>query len=155
MRLESQFLGSLLQQLSGKCQGPSQNSQQYPCRGWEPGGRSWCVTGRRQLQTVSGPSRPPAILSSGAPGPYLAVEEAVEHRHEETLGRRGRRVKGLGQARPHPAPELPPFCPQTPALPDPTWENPHPKRSRGRAGGQAGAGRLGKGWVPGKIPGRS
>ena len=109
----------------------------------EPGGPSWCVTGRGRLQTVPGPSRPLAILSSGAPGPYLAVEEAVEHRHEETLGWRGRRVKGLGQAWPHPASELPPFCPQPPSLPGPSLGESPLEEEQGMGRG------TGRGWEAG------
>ena len=97
------------------------------------------MAGRRQLQTASGLSRPPAVLSSGAPGPHLAVEEAVEHRHEEALGWReggsrdwGRH--GLTQAQSRPQP---------PALPGPCLGESPPKEEQGPGRG------TGRGWEAG------
>lgn len=91
------------------------------------------MKGKGRLQTISGPNRPPAILSPSL-GPYLAVEETVEYRHEETLAWREKAVKGLGHVAP-PSFWAAPFPPQPPAPQAPAWENAHPWRWGGGSQG--------------------
>lgn len=60
--------------------------------------------------------RPPALLGP-ARGPYLAVEETVEHRHEETLGWREKAGQGPGVGVAPPASGCPPPLPSFVPLP--------------------------------------
>lgn len=63
-------------------------TQQNPTRTQEQGAQPALGTGRGQSQWPANPKPSPHL------GPHLAVEETVEHRHEEALGDRGT-VRGL------------------------------------------------------------